>query len=149
MITPSDLMALAEHLATVPQEAAGRSAVSRAYYGAFHVVRSLFDSGCGIVLPGGPEVHKKLQFCLQNSGDADLVEISDRLQTLREQRNRADYQLADSKFASAADVRTQLDWAKAIVRDVEASSQRIDRYRTAIRNYANSVLKLPLKQPSR
>ncbi len=145
MIHPRDLMALAERLAAQHAEAEGRAAVSRAYYAAFHVARVLVEEDCGIVLPGGPEVHKKLQFCLEHSQDAALMKIADQLQSLRDQRNRADYKLADSKFASPANVQTQLKSARDIIAEVNAIVPRVADIRAAVRTYASTILKLRLK----
>jgi hypothetical protein len=145
MIRPQDLLALAERLAAQSGEAEGRAAVSRAYYAAFHVARSLIEVECGVVLPGGPEVHKKLQFCLEQTGDGGLSEIADQLETLREQRNRADYRLSDSKFANSANVQAQLEAAKEIVVLTSVAATRVADYRLAVRTYARDVLKLRLK----
>lgn len=145
MINPRDLMSLAERLAAHPDEAEGRAAVGRAYYAAFHVARLLVEEGCGIVLPGGPEVHKKLQFCLEHSQDAALMKIADQLQSLRDQRNRADYKLTDSKFASPANVQAQLKSARDIIAEVNATAPRVADFRAAMRAYASDVLKLRLK----
>jgi uncharacterized protein (UPF0332 family) len=142
MIKPHDLMALADRLAAIKAETEGRAAVGRAYYCAFHRAKSLVEDGCGIVLPGGAEVHKKLQFCLEQSQNAEVVEIGDRLQSLREERNRADYKLADSTFAKPANVQIQLEKAKAIVAQVEATAVQVASFRSAVRAYATDVLKL-------
>jgi hypothetical protein len=145
MIHPRELMVLAEWLAARPGEPEGRAAVSRAYYAAFHVARMLVEEGCGIILPGGPEVHKKLQFCLEQSQDAALMKIADRLQSLRDQRNRADYKLTDSKFASPANVQGQLKSARDIIAELNAMAPRVADFRAAVRAYASNVLKLRLK----
>jgi uncharacterized protein (UPF0332 family) len=42
-MNPDEFLTLAEQLAGQPSEAARRSAVSRAYYGAFHLARGLVE----------------------------------------------------------------------------------------------------------
>jgi hypothetical protein len=76
MIKPQELMAFAEWLAAQPGEAAGRAAVSRAYYSAFHIAKDWMHDVCGVVLPASPEVHRKLQFCLEQAGDVGLSSSS-------------------------------------------------------------------------
>ncbi len=69
-----------------------RSVTSRAYYGALHRAISLLDS-IGIVIPANKHKHTVVPDIFQNSGDNQIIEIGDWLETLREQRNEADYQL--------------------------------------------------------
>jgi uncharacterized protein (UPF0332 family) len=85
-------LTLAAELASGATEAHYRSAVSRAYYGAFHVARRLLED-VGVHLPKGEQVHAKATYCLQDYGEANAGEAADDLETLRNERNRADYDL--------------------------------------------------------
>jgi uncharacterized protein (UPF0332 family) len=85
-------LALAAELISGPTESHYRSAVSRAYYGAFHVARRLLED-VGVHLPKGEQVHAKATYCLQDCGEQVAGEAADDLETLRNERNRADYDL--------------------------------------------------------
>ena len=56
MITPRDLMDVADILITGTHEAEWRSAVSRAYYSAFHAGRLLLRA-CGFDVPQADQAH--------------------------------------------------------------------------------------------
>jgi uncharacterized protein (UPF0332 family) len=147
MIEPHELMALAERLAVIPGEPERRAAVSRAYYSAFHEARLLIQEGCGIVLPGGMEIHRKLIFCLEHSQNPTLIETGDQLSSLREERNRADYNLADPRFASTGNIQSQLVVAKDIVEGLKTAEGQLASIRPIVREYARTVLKLRLTSP--
>ena len=91
-----------------------RSATSRAYYGAFHRAHELLVS-IGIRLPQGPECHTKLRWVLEQSGDPDVTRASSKLNSLREARNDADYNLAAAKPEGMKTVAINLATAKEII----------------------------------
>ena len=62
-MTGRDFMACAEQFAEGLTEAVLRSAVSRAYYGAFHQALALLHA-CGVWLPKTEQVHVKVGYCL-------------------------------------------------------------------------------------
>src|SRR5688500_5045380 len=97
MMDAADFMTLALKLSQSSGEAQRRTAVSRAYYSAFHLARKLVDS-CGVRFPSSGATHDKLPFCLTASQDKTLVAASRRLNALRMARNIADYDLADEEF---------------------------------------------------
>jgi len=70
------------------QEAADRSAVSRAYYAAFCWARNYAEAKLGFSPQKGPDDHKRLREHLQNQGHSGLA--SD-LNKLRGWRNACDY----------------------------------------------------------
>ncbi len=87
----ADYLTLAKELATRDDEAAQRSAMSRAYYAAFHSARSfLRQEGVSISNPGLGE-HKSVWDAFQNSRDDQRIQIGQRGERLRLFRNRADY----------------------------------------------------------
>jgi len=145
MIKPQDLLALADRLAASPAEPEGRAAVGRAYYGAFHRAVILIEEGCGVVLPRDRDVHGKLRFCLEESKNDELIKIASKLDTLRAERNRADYNLADARFARPVNVQAQLILAKAIVSEIDAAAAKFGEFKPAIRKYASEVLKLGVR----
>jgi uncharacterized protein (UPF0332 family) len=83
-------LTVAAELVTGTTEAHYRSAVSRAYYGAFHAARRLL-ADIGVFLPKGELVHTKVTYCLQDCGEPTAAECGVSLESLRTERNRADY----------------------------------------------------------
>jgi uncharacterized protein (UPF0332 family) len=66
-MTGDDFISLATQLLAGKSEAHFRTAVGRAYYGAFHLARD-FVRACGILVSSGPEAHRSVRWCLANSG---------------------------------------------------------------------------------
>jgi uncharacterized protein (UPF0332 family) len=96
-----------------------RSVTSRAYYAAFHTAVA-FLKAMGITIPRSAEKkHKRAAEILGNTGDDDLNDVGTRLDHLRGERNRADYDLddpesedkgyAELRFREAGDVITALE----------------------------------------
>lgn len=88
---PREFLDLAGELATGMREGDWRSAVSRAYYAAFHVARLL--QRCGFTVPSGEQAHAYLWMRLSNAGRPDVQRIGSDLSNLRGVRNQADYVL--------------------------------------------------------
>ncbi len=113
-----EYLSLAETLAAGTTEAEWRSAVSRAYYAAFHVARELLIS-LGFRVPQAERAHSYLWLRLANAGAADVQIAGNRLNSLRRQRNRADYdshppltqRTAANEVKNAEDVIRALDAA--------------------------------------
>ena len=85
-----EFLTLAARLAAGAAEEDWRSAVSRAYYSAFHVARQLL-SDLGFTVPRADRAHQYLVFRLSNGGDPAVAQAGRDLETLRRLRNRADY----------------------------------------------------------
>jgi uncharacterized protein (UPF0332 family) len=102
-----DFLVLAARLAAGTTEADWRTAVSRAYYAAFHVARRLF-ADLNFTVPRADRAHQYLVFRLSNSGEAAVEQAGRDLETLRRLRNRADYDeapaLTQPQAAAAAQV---------------------------------------------
>jgi uncharacterized protein (UPF0332 family) len=92
-MNPRDFLDVAFDLAGEFREADWRSAVSRAYYAAFHVATE-FLQRCGFAVPQGEPTHGYLWLRLANSGEAALQNAGNELRRLRTARNWADYTLA-------------------------------------------------------
>jgi hypothetical protein len=95
-VNPSDNFDLSKHLGNpsrgVPQEAAYRGAVGRAYYGAFILARdALLDAG--VVVPNTGKAHAIVAEELKKSSDDDVAAAGGSLEDLRTLRNQADYDL--------------------------------------------------------
>jgi uncharacterized protein (UPF0332 family) len=81
---------LADTLSTGSHESEWRSAISRAYYAAFHKARRLLRQS-GFTVPRGDLAHAYLWKRLSNSGHPDVNHIGQKLNDLRSARNWADY----------------------------------------------------------
>lgn len=138
-MNPTDFVELANTLVANPREAAQRSAVSRAYYGAFNATRALIES-CGFSFSNSAETHEKLPWCLERSGDRDLNELRVKLHTLRRLRNAADYDMDDPRFADRRFALVQVEIARKLIDGISAAKARLPSFREAVRNYAQNVL---------
>jgi hypothetical protein len=149
-MTGKEFIALANKLAKEAGAAECRSAVSRAYYGAFHVALALL-ARTGVVLPPAPEAHQKLRFCLLPSGEVSGAEAGEKLESLRRDRNRADYDLGQSRSEDTDFARRQVRVALEIAHCVEScgAEPAWSRFRTNIRAYATKVLRVELADESK
>jgi uncharacterized protein (UPF0332 family) len=112
-MTGDDFIALASRLLLSnigDPEARYRSAVSRAYYGAYHLAIE-FLSGIGFRVPGNSECHEQAYRALFNSGNADAAEAARLLNDLRAARNEADYKLNKKRLALEANARADIETA--------------------------------------
>ncbi len=90
-----EFLTLAENLVGNPvtpnQEAKLRCAISRAYFGAYCRVRNFLRDIEGETFPRTAEAHQKVCEILDKSSDIRRKQISQNLQRLRLDRNKADY----------------------------------------------------------
>lgn len=148
----ADFISLAIKLSNSQQEVELRTAVSRAYYGAFHSVRELIEN-CRIAFPPkelfGADIHRKVRFCLANSGSVELLLIAGKLDIMRQERNLADYDLGTERFsfANGKNVRTCVQRAIQIVDALQRSQAdaTFSQIRETLRAYARDVLRLPVQ----
>jgi uncharacterized protein (UPF0332 family) len=91
-MTGHDFLPLATKLAAGAAEPDWRTAVSRAYYAAFHVARQLL-SDLRFRVPHADRAHSYLSFRLSNCGDLQVQQAATELNDLRRRRNEADYDL--------------------------------------------------------
>src|SRR5438132_1043588 len=87
-----DFLTLAQRLVSEAAEVSWRSAVSRAYYAAFHVARELLED-MGFAVPRADRAHAYLWRRLSNCGDVKAQAAGHQLNDLRGDRNEADYDL--------------------------------------------------------
>lgn len=141
----ADFLHVAVRLSGGATEADWRSAVSRAYYGAFHLACRFVES-CGVRLPKTADAHDKLQWCLYHSGNSQLPPLAERLNSLRAARNVADYDLASSQFTKRGSVLVALKRAQQIADGLAQAPSQADfaQIRVEIREYASSTLNLPV-----
>lgn len=135
-----DFLPLAARLAAERTEPEWRTAVSRAYYAAFHVARQLLED-LGFRTPRADRAHAYLWMRLNNCGDARVENAAADLQTIRRHRNQADYDLHIplKQTVAAGDVRL----AGQIIQTLAAAAQQPARTQItdAMRIYERDVLK--------
>lgn len=145
---PRDFISLAIRLSSSKREADLRSAVSRAYYGAFHVACALLED-FGIQLSRkdlyGADVHMKVRFCLRESGSQAVGRAVEKLGSLRGERNKADYDLKLRLFDPAG-VAIQLRMTQEIVDAIDRcrNDPALAEIREKTRSYARDVLRFSL-----
>jgi uncharacterized protein (UPF0332 family) len=105
--------------ATYADAAACRSAISRAYYGAFHVARSFLDH-IGSRPYRNANAHVFVQHRLMNSGHDEATRAGRLLQDLFANRLRADYSLSVSRVENSGFARTAVEWARRIQSLIES-----------------------------
>jgi uncharacterized protein (UPF0332 family) len=100
---PVDFISLAGKLAATANagDAVYRTAVSRAYYGVFHLAASLLAQ-LGYSAPRTANVHVFVQHHLNGSGHPSACAAASLLGDLHAARNRADYQLGRNTAGTQA-----------------------------------------------
>lgn len=96
-MTGKDFLSFAKTIHNSDDEAARRSAVSRAYYAIFHQVKDIFLSA-SIRLNNDAQDHGKLTHYLGACKAPDVKYIGEKLKDLRTERNDADYDMGKRKF---------------------------------------------------
>src|SRR5262249_51516909 len=129
MIAPDKFLLQAERWIQEPDEVDWRSAVSRAYYAAFHVARDLLRD-LGFQVPRAANAHSYLSLRLSNCGDPTIQQVGTHLNSLQRKRNLADYDIHLTLSQSDALVLVQL--ARSVILHLNAG--RVDLVRTQIRD---------------
>lgn len=91
-------------------EAKWRTSVSRAYYAAFCEARNYLTGVEGLDVPEGPEAHAFVITAFADRKDTGLRRISSRLDGLRDDRNKADYDDWVSGLESMSTASTSKAW---------------------------------------
>jgi uncharacterized protein (UPF0332 family) len=134
-----DFLTLAQSLVGQPTEVAWRTAVSRAYYGAFHVARRLLED-LRFGVPHADRAHGYLWLRLSNCGDPTVQRAGADLNRLRRLRNEADYDLG--RPLTQASARSQVQTAAAVVNTLDAARTEPTRTRITdeMKRYERDVL---------
>lgn len=136
---PREFLTLVQQLSLAMTEAAWRSAISRAYYAAFHVARHLLGD-LGFTVPHADRAHAYLWLRLSNCGNP-LVQTAGRgLKDLRRDRNWADYDLTHPVGQSLS--QNQRSFAARIIQAFETASLEPTRTQItdAMKIYERDVL---------
>ncbi len=134
-----DFLPVATRLAAGTTEADWRTAVSRAYYAAFHVARSLL-ADLGFAVPRADRAHQYLVFRLSNSGESAVEQAGRDVDTLRRLRNRADYDEAPVLTQPQAAAAVQVAEGVLQVLDAARVQPTHARMRDAMVIYERDVL---------
>ena len=129
-MTGDDFIDLAGKLATSADEATLRSAVSRAYYGAFHLALEFLEE-IERPVPRNTNAHVLVARKLQNAGQPDAYRAGSLLGDLHSDRIKADYRLDDKRAGTVAFARTCVETAHEIRSALSAC--RMDPVRSEIK----------------
>ncbi len=138
---------VADELSTGSREADWRSAISRAYYAAFHKARRFLRHN-GFAVPHAEQAHAFLWLRLSNSNHPDVIDAGQALNDLRKERNRADYEMdVFIGQATAIDyVRVAMDIIQ-LLDDLAKETAILTRVVDAIKVYERDVLREVTWQP--
>lgn len=139
----TDFLNVAIRLSNSSEEGDLRTSVSRCYYGAYHTAVEFLE-GCGIKLPESSDCHEKVRWCMDQAGHVSALEASRELNSLRSDRNEADYDLRSQRFRRRQNVAMSVQAAKAAVIAIGCVTDEPEysTIRNKIRSYARDVLKL-------
>jgi uncharacterized protein (UPF0332 family) len=131
---------VADQLSTDATEGHWRSAVSRAYYAAFHTARTVLEQ-CRFAVPRAEGAHQHLILRLQNSGHPDIEDAGRKLEEPRRARNHADYDLGRPQDQAIALLRVQVAADLiALFEDALTNAPLLTRVTQAMRDYERDVL---------
>ena len=118
-MTGNDLISLAGHLiankAFGNAEARHRSAVSRAYYGAFHLALEFLKLECQTTVKSNHTGHQEASNLFFGTNHPDAQDAARLLDELRSLRNAADYDLHKPRLVSEANARIDVEVASDFV----------------------------------
>ena len=112
-MTGDNFIILAGKLATSADDASLCSAVSRAYYGAFHLALRFLDD-IGWPVPKNAKAHVYAARQLQRSGQTDAYRAGSLLGDLHTDRIKADYRLDNPRIGTPAFARLCVERATEI-----------------------------------
>jgi uncharacterized protein (UPF0332 family) len=141
-----DFLLLAARLAAGSTEADWRTAVSRAYYAAFHIARQLFVD-LQFTVPRADRAHQYLVFRLSNCGEPAVEQAGRDLETLRRLRNRADCDATPAVTQGQAAAAVQLAEGIILVLDAARQEPARTQIRDALIIYERDVLRDVTWQP--
>ena len=103
-----------------------RSAISRAYYAAFHVGLNVLKE-MGFSIYQNASAHELVREYLSNSGDDELAKAAIKMNDLRTRRNHADYKLNRSDVEKKENARLHVQQAARLIETIEKRCQSENR----------------------
>lgn len=142
-----EFLAVADTLSKGATEAEWRSAISRAYYAAFHAARELLEV-CGFTVPRADQAHVYLWLRLSNCGHPAVRQAGRDLTYYRSLRNWADYDVArPMKQQTAIDAVRKIKDIIQLLEDVPNMPGVQTQITTAMKNYEQNVLRVVTWKP--
>jgi uncharacterized protein (UPF0332 family) len=139
-MSPRDFLDTADDLAAGARESDWRSAVSRAYYAAFHTGRALLRQ-IGFPVPDADSGHQYASRRLAGAGRPDISRLGNDLAHLRGLRKRADYDLhRPLDQAEAIDLVQAAREIIDLLEQVAATPHVRDAIRDAMRAHERDIL---------
>jgi hypothetical protein len=117
-----------------------RSAISRAYYAAYHSARD-FLKELGVDSPKGPAGHGKIPIALLAITETDIAQAGRLLDDLKGEQNKADYALSDPLYnrrPTAEDILLKVSQVLASLKGCLGSPTRKQQAETEIKNWVQS-----------
>jgi len=117
-----------------------RSAISRAYYAAFHVGLNLLRE-MGFSIVQNHNAHKEVCYHFNNSRDGDLAKAASKMDDLRTRRNHADYELNRSDVEMKKNARMLVQQASRLIETIEkgCNSENRSQIIEAIQNWRSRI----------
>jgi hypothetical protein len=142
MMTPRELIDLANDLCEDDREVVWRTAANRAYFAAFHAACELLEHS-GFEVPDSEQAHAYLWLRLSNCGHPDISSTGTVLKFLRTTRNVADYKRNET-FTHPQATGQVLAALRVLdlLESVQVSPQTLARIADAIRVYERDVLRV-------
>lgn len=140
-MTGDDFLVVAGKIAaTYSDPASCRTAISRAYYGAFHLAKS-YLAKIGITPPRNANTHVFIQHRLAGSGVPDVALIASLLADLHEDRLHADYSLESKRIETVEAARASVERAIRIQAGFDSCSTPESRaaVQAGIEDYENRI----------
>ncbi len=116
MIEPQDFMSSGK-LMLGNVEINNRNAISRIYYGVYHISLNFAGNYLGFTYESGQSRHKQLINFFKSCNDRKLKVIGRQMEKLRNARNEADYSL--KSFISSDDAKYELQRAIQTIAQIE------------------------------
>ncbi len=138
---PHDYLDLALEFVSIPDPTPAelRTAVSRAYYGAFNVAVDLLQK-MGVKPLFGWEGHKLVAEALRYSGNLKVAAASRELDDLRKARWAADYDMGDIAVEDQRTVQKSVARGKQVIKKLDECAAIPDRFVEARMRVRNSLL---------
>lgn len=118
---PREFLSVAHQISEINTEAAYRSAISRAYYAAFHKGLEVLET-IGTSPRAGSGGHEDVYRFLLNSGTVQVKRAGALLNSLKTVRTKADYYLGNQEVNDPLKVLQELGNAEKIIKNLEGIS---------------------------
>ena len=105
-----------------------RSAISRAYYGAYHEARMFLERVPGVNISTGSKGHGEVQHHFAGLPDAEVEKIGHHLSTLQGVRITADYRLTDKTVETIAEATIYVKLAAQIFRTIGSVKSSVAKF---------------------